>query len=169
MDMPNLTTRCLTTRCVGRARPDWFVVFRNVTSRHCVWDQTAAILRLIGINLYSNSMFLRTNFANLNYNSVLNENCNRSACEKAHWICFLWSPRCISRAKKTDLFHKCSTGKLNYRRSSIADSSLVRMAFSGNQSVVFIIALNKPGPPSSVYSLDWRTFYGSSVTYFRYL
>ena len=56
--------------------------------------------------------------------------------------------------KKPDLFHKCSTGKLNYRRSSIADSSLVRMAFSGNQSVVFIIALNKPGPPSSVYSLD---------------
>ena len=60
--------------------------------------------------------------------------------------------------KNTDMFHKCSTGKLNYRRSSIADkqgvSSLVRMAFSGNQSVVFIIALNKPGPPSSVYSLD---------------
>ena len=54
-------------------------------------------------------------------------------------------------------------GKLNYRWSSISDkqgvSSLVRMAFSGNQSVVFIIALNKPGPPSSVYSLDWRTFY----------
>ena len=37
--------------------------------------------------------------------------------------------------KKTDLSHKCSTGKLNYRQSSIADkqgvSSLVRVAFSG--------------------------------------
>ena len=58
--------------------------------------------------------------------------------------------------KKTDLSHKCSTGKLNYRQSSIADkqgvSSLVRI----NQSVVFIIALNKPVPPSSVYSLDFR-------------
>ena len=30
------------------------------------------------------------------------------------------------------------------------------MAFSGNQSVVFIIALNKLGSPSLVYSLDFR-------------